>query len=160
MPKRSRLLEWLKAHVNHKGDVCLIWPFGRDNHGYGMVGVFELTGERKIKKANTVMCRLAHGDPPTPKHEAAHSCGKGHEGCVHPEHLSWKTRAENAADAVRHGRYGFNPAGQHGKLKPSEASEIKALAGLLTNIELGLIYKVHAETIAKIRRGQTWRKVA
>ena len=63
-------------------------------------------------------------------------------------------------DAIKSGHYGFNSGGKTGKLKVPQVSEIKALSGILTNIELGLIYSVHAETIAKIRRGETWRKVA
>jgi hypothetical protein len=56
--------------------------------------------------AHRAMCRLIHGNPPTPKHQAAHSCGNGRRGCVHPGHLRWATDAENraerrAADAAR-----------------------------------------------------------
>lgn len=146
---------WLLGHVNYRGEDCLIWPFSRDDKGYGLVGI----GDRKIGKASRVMCRMAHGEPPTAKHHAAHSCNKGHLGCVNPQHLSWKTPRENTMDAVRSGKYGSG-VGWVGKLKAAQVSEIKALAGILTNIELGLIYKVHAETIAKIRRGETWKKVA
>lgn len=49
------------------------------------------------------MCQKAHGDPPSPKHDAAHSCGRGHEGCVNPNHLSWKTKKQNQADRITHG---------------------------------------------------------
>lgn len=63
-------------------------------------------------------------------------------------------------DAIRSGHYGFSSGGRAGKLKAIEVSEIKALVGILTNVELGLLYGVHAETIAKIRRGETWQKVA
>jgi hypothetical protein len=62
-------------------------------------------------------------------------------------------------DAVDSGRYGYG-VGWRGKLSRQQVSGIKAMAGKLTNIELGLLYGVHAETIAKIRRGETWQKVA
>lgn len=146
---------WLLNHVNFDGPDCLIWPMNRDDKGYGTLGY-----NGKVWKASRLMCTLAHGDPPTPKHQAAHSCACGHDGCVHPKHLSWKTPAGNTADAIAHGHYGYNSAGRTGKLTHDKASEIRALVGTMTNVELGLVYGVHAETIAKIRRGQTWRKVA
>lgn len=46
------------------------------------------------------MCKLKNGDPPTPDHEAAHSCGNGKHGCINPNHLRWATDAENMADTV------------------------------------------------------------
>ena len=106
------------------------------------------------------MCVLAHGEPPEARYQAAHSCNNGHLGCVNPNHLSWKTPRGNTIDAIRSGKYGYSSAGRMGKLKSQQVSEIKALAGRLTNLELGILYKVHPETIAKIRRGETWRKVA
>ena len=46
---------------------------------------------------------LAHGEPPTPSYEAAHTCGKGHLGCTNPRHLRWATRSENHMDKNLHG---------------------------------------------------------
>lgn len=154
MRNKGRGYLFLLAHVNYRGDDCLKWPLSCDSHGYAQVGV-----SNKLRKAYRVMCELAHGDPPTPTHHAAHSCGKGHLGCVNPRHLSWKTPRENVLDAVRHGRYGWGP-GWKGKLSHEKASEIRALSERMTNSELGALYGVHAETIAKIRRGETWRKKA
>jgi hypothetical protein len=151
---KGKAIAFLKAHVNYAGDDCLVWPMSRDDKGYGRLKHF---GE--VYKAHRLMCELAHGKPPTPLHMAAHSCGNGPLGCVHPHHVSWKTAAENTADAIRHGKYGHG-VGWKGKLSKASVSEIRALGGRLTNLELGLIYKVHPETIAKIRRGETWRKVA
>jgi hypothetical protein len=89
---------WIARHVNHVGDECLTWPFFRDERGRAQVNV-----NRRTMGAAKYMCRLAHGEPPTPKHQAAHSCGKAHEGCINPNHLSWKTAKENAADKITHG---------------------------------------------------------
>ena len=91
---------WLVAHKDYAGDDCLTWPFSRNQYGYGQLG-FQGRG----KKANRVMCELAHGKPPTPKHHAAHSCGNGHLGCVNPRHLKWKTPRENQLDRRRHGTH-------------------------------------------------------
>lgn len=89
---------WLEAHINHDGDGCLIWPFGRNARGYGAVG---FRGKRV--GAHRAMCILANGEPPAPDSQAAHTCGRGHEGCVHPHHLVWKTPRGNQRDRIAHG---------------------------------------------------------
>ena len=91
-------LAWLESHVRHEGGECLTWPFSRSGGGYGNVWL-----NKKVKLAHRVMCERAHGPPSTPIHDAAHSCGKGHEGCCNPKHLSWKTKKENQADRRLHG---------------------------------------------------------
>lgn len=83
----------------YAGDDCLIWPYSRNASGYGTM--FAAGGETTI--VSRTVCEMAHGLAPTPIHQAAHSCGKGHEGCISPRHLSWKTPTENSADKVMHG---------------------------------------------------------
>lgn len=86
--------EWLVRHVSYPGDNCLTWPFARDSRvGRGLLG-----HESRRYWAHRLMCILAHGEPPTPKHQASHTCGRGHEGCVNPRHLEWKTNSENQYD--------------------------------------------------------------
>lgn len=91
---------WLEAHVTYEGEECLTWPFGRRSNGYGSI-----VWNGRASVSSRVMCELRNGPPPTPKHEAAHSCGKGHEACVNPNHLAWKTSVENQADKVLHGTH-------------------------------------------------------
>ncbi|MCZ0964602.1 hypothetical protein, partial [Paracoccus benzoatiresistens] len=88
-------VKWIDEHARHHGNECLIWPFAAGDRKRGV-----LTYGGKVMSAPKAMCLAAHGEPPTAKHESAHSCGKGHLGCVHPGHLSWKTRKENRADLV------------------------------------------------------------
>lgn len=89
---------WIEAHANHAGDECLIWPFSRNNQGYADGWI-----SKKRWLIHRYYCQLKNGPPPTPKHHAAHSCGKGKAGCVNPNHVSWKTAKENTADKVQHG---------------------------------------------------------
>lgn len=136
-------LLWLKAHIAHEGEECLIWPQSRNHQGYGQVGYFG-----KVKKAHHIMCRLAHGEPPTPKHHAAHSCGNGHGGCVHPKHLSWKTPTENRLEArpVTKGR-------KH--LRPEVVLQIRKSPKSYLGIadEFG----VYFGTVGKIKRRELYR---
>jgi hypothetical protein len=141
----------LRAHVGHTGDVCLIWPMARDDKGYGLVGYLGT-----VYKASRLMCILAHGEPPSPMHEAAHSCGNGALGCYHPQHLSWKTGSENQYDSIAHGTFGRKRGAARFKLTETQVAQIKAMQGKKTQRELGPMYGVSPETIGKIFRGQTW----
>jgi hypothetical protein len=106
-----------------------------------------------MTKAHREMCRLAHGEPPTPKHEAAHSCGS--HACINPNHLSWKTRSENQMDSVRAGR--VYRGGRRGKLNRNLADRIRRLKGKLTQDEIAQMYEVTHSTVAKIHRGELWK---
>jgi hypothetical protein len=58
---------------------------------------------RTVRRAHRVMCEIAHGPKPAPGFVAAHTCGKGREGCVNPRHLRWASQKENMADKLLHG---------------------------------------------------------
>lgn len=81
-----------------QGEECVLWPYGKNANGYGRVNWNNLP-----TNAHAIVAELAHGPKPTNKHEACHKCGKGHLGCVNPNHLYWGTRKENVRDAIEHG---------------------------------------------------------
>lgn len=143
---KGRAKAWLLAHVAYAGDDCLQWPMSRDTHGYGQLG---MAGGR-VRKAHRVMCEMAHGEPPSPKHEAAHSCGNGHLGCINPKHLLWKTRSENQLDRRRHGSQLGHPYGNKGKLSRTDVLAIRAMRGIKPETELGKMFGVSPTTINKI----------
>lgn len=148
---------WLVAHAGHQDDACLIWPFNRcAPHGRGQLGH---NGKRSLL-AHREMCRLVHGEPPTAKHQASHSCGNGHLGCVNPRHLSWATNSQNQMDRRRHGTMQRNPTGKKGKLTAEQVTRIKALKGKKTQLELAEMFGVKYGTIGSIHRGETWGHVA
>ena len=107
----------------------------------------------KLDRATRTMCILAHGEPPTPFHEAAHSCGKGHEGCCNPAHLSWKTRSENRRDRDIHNR---KPKAFRYKLTPAQVAEIRALEGQLTQQKIADRYGISPNTVSQIHKGILW----
>jgi hypothetical protein len=107
---------WLReVAFCYEGDECLIWPFGRITAGYGNL---YFGGEWGY--AHRRVCEEVNGPATTPKHEAAHSCGKGHEGCVTKKHLRWATHAENMADMLEHGT--SNLGKKFRRAKPVEIS--------------------------------------
>lgn len=146
------LMQWINDHKSYSGDGCLIWPFTRSTDGRG-----QITIAGKNHKAPRVMCEVAHGDPPSPEHHAAHDCGKGHEGCIHPGHLSWKTRAENEADKLRHGTLLRGEASWNAKLTSDQVLEIHRRAQAETCAALALEFRLHPGTVSQIKRGLRWK---
>jgi hypothetical protein len=135
---------------NHQSDDCLIWPFAR-NHGYA---VLRRSGRTLI--VSRLVCEAANGPPPTPEHEAAHSCGKGHLGCVNEKHLRWATHAENMSEGVDHGT---SPRGErqgNAKLTRDDVVEIRALKGSLSQQAIAEKFGVTRGAIRGIYRGTNW----
>lgn len=148
-PKRVEC--WIREHKVWRGTDCLIWPFYRMPNGYGQ-GAWD--GVRTI--ASRAMCMAAHGEPESPDLEAAHSCGKGHEGCVNPMHLRWATNAENQMDRVVHGT--SNRGARHGmaKLTPIDVLGIRLLAGSWTLRAVATEFGVSQANIWHIKSGRSW----
>jgi hypothetical protein len=142
-------IAFLKALIGHTGTDCVIWPFSRTEKGYASVCV-----NGKCRKAHRLLCIMAHGEPPTPEHEAAHSCGNGHAGCVNPFHLSWKTRIENQRDRYVHKR--LPPKRGKHKLTPEQVIEIRAIGESKTRVELAEQFGVSPDNIRQILVGETW----
>lgn len=130
---------------------CISWPSSLNRLGYGNVW----TGNRKMS-AHRYICILAHGEPPTAKHEAAHTCGNGHKACVNPAHLRWATKLENQADRKRHGT---DPRGERHpgvKLTEKQVHEIRSLEGKLSGPEIGRRYGVTYANVWAIHRRKSW----
>jgi transcriptional regulator with XRE-family HTH domain len=147
----GKALKWLQAHVDYTHeDWCLIWPFARDKHGRGMLGV-----DGETRWAHRLMCKLAKGDPPTPEHTAAHSCGCGHDGCVNPRHLDWKTQAENLEDCREHGTLVRHHGGNVRRLLPEQIKAIKDARGFQTQGQLAAKFGISEGTVSDIWHGRS-----
>lgn len=138
--------------MSYEGRDCLIWPFGRDGKGYGRLSI---KGRSYI--VSRMVCREVHGEPPTPQHEAAHSCGKGHEGCVNPHHLSWKTRLENKADSIAHGTH---VRGHKHRLAKLTEDKVRLIRSEITRGQKQSViaqkYGVSRGTISDVSSGRHW----
>ncbi len=142
--------KWLEEHIDYAGEGCLIWPFARFPDGRAhMAG----------GKPSRFMCRLAHGAPPSRKHEAAHSCGKAFDGCVHPHHLRWATKAENEADKLIHGTLLKGEQLPQSKLTEADVAKILALKGKMFQREIAARFDVNVSCINKILKGRRWAHI-
>lgn len=138
----------------HTGDDCLPWPFAKDQHGYG-----QLWFKGSLTGAHRVTCTKAHGKPPSEKHDASHSCGKGHEGCVNPNHLRWDTRSGNFADKNDHGTLAFGEDHVSAKLSDDDVRQIKAMAESVMQKDIAALFGVSRPTISAIVTGKRWAHV-
>ena len=151
--KYGEPLVWLNNHSNFQSDECLPWPYGKAANGYGSVRV-----GGKTAHAHAVMCRIAHGPPPTATHtDVAHSC-VGRRDCCNPRHLRHATPAENQQDKIVQGTM---PRGsRHSKAKLSETAvrDIRAAIkdGSATQAQLARKYDVSHKAVAFVVSGANW----
>jgi hypothetical protein len=137
---------WIREHLGYQHDRwCLIWPFASRGGATIQVGKPPLNVCR-------LMCQYRNGPPPTPQHQAAHSCGRRHEGCVNPRHLSWKTNAENQIE-----RYQHSGLTKRTKLTPEQVDEIRALEGRMQVLDIAKQFGVSSNNIRRIFAGQLWK---
>lgn len=139
--------------LKYEGDECLRWPFGNGGRRSGYGKMHTPTGPIGVHR---VLCEAVNGPPPTPEHEAAHSCGNGHLRCVTKRHLSWKTRAENAADRLIHGTHSAGEKNGNARLTEAQVREILAIRGTTSQASIARRYGVTPQTIYEIYKGKTW----
>lgn len=147
----AELLTWIRDHVDYSGDGCLTWPFNTHPNGSGATYI-----EGKKCKSTRIMCELAHGPSPSPDHEAAHNCGKGHEWCIHPQHLRWDTHHENQLDRIEHGTANRGETNGQAKLTADDVRAIRAMQGSATQQDIADRFEVSRRTISDIHRGRRW----
>lgn len=148
MRKHGAAQRWVASFaLSYEGDECLPWPFSRNARGYGTIG---------NTMASRYICEAVNGAAPTRKHQAAHNCGKGHEGCVNPRHLEWKTCSENQMDKIGHGTTNRGERNAAAKLTPEEVRQIRANAGSVSNRSQAAQYGVSSGHISQIVNGQKW----
>lgn len=145
--KSGAPMEWLLQHKNHGGDDCLIWPFGTRKDGRAKL---------RNESAYRVMCKLVNGPPPSRRHQAAHSCGKGHEGCVNPRHLRWDTALGNQMDRKIHGTHNRGVRNRNCQLSEDDVREIRRLRGTMFQYEIAEKFGITQGAVNKIHTRRTW----
>lgn len=151
----NRGARWIEAHANDAHtEECLIWPFNRHPTGYAANVTWN--GKPDVK-ACRAMCEVAHGAAPTPSHDAAHNCGRGHMGCIHPTHLRWATRVENHADRIAHGTIDRGERSPLAKLTQNQVLEIRAIGSSVSAGILAEKFGVSRGHICGIIAGRSWK---
>lgn len=151
--KRGAVLDYINSVIREGGtDECVQWPFATVK-GYGRVSI-----DGRLMIASRVVCEMAHGAPPSGKHQAAHTCGKGHIGCINPRHIRWASPSQNQMDRHDHGTA---LAGEHAlgsKLSDADVLEIRAYDG--GNLKsFAARFPVSYQQVCAIRSGKYWKHV-
>lgn len=150
---RKAALNWLMSNAAYDGDDCLIFPFHRNNRGYGCV-----TYNGKLWVASRLMCTIEHGEPPEQNYHAAHNCGNGKRGCVNPKHLSWKSASENENDKYEHGTRFRGQQAAQAKLTLQDVLNIRSSKERECDIVRRYPF-VTRGTIVDVIKRKTWKHV-
>lgn len=145
--------DWLERHVDHSGDDCLTWPFAIGKDGYGRI---HRENNGSLTTASHLMCEKAHGPKPSKRHEAAHSCGKGHEGCVSPRHVYWALPKENQADRVKHGTSNRGTQQHSARMSEDDIREIRTLAATMRVKDIAQKFGLHQSYVSQIISRKRW----
>lgn len=152
----GELLRYFEEEVlSYDGEECLIWPYGRNAYGYA---VMTADGEKQI--VSRYLCERTKGAPPSKRHDAAHSCGKGNLGCVTKRHLSWKTRAGNHADKIEHGTHIYGERIAIAKLNDEAVRTMRRLRSSMSLVDIARMYGVSPATAHSAINRKTWAHVA
>jgi hypothetical protein len=139
----------------HMHDDCPKWPFARGKGGYG-----HIQHDGRVKDVHRLVCEMTHGPAPSPAHDAAHSCGKGREGCFGAGCISWKTKGENQADRIAHGTHDQGERQYAAKLAVAQVLEIRASEGSEPPRATAKRFGVSRATIRDIQRRRRWAWLA
>lgn len=146
------LSRWLEDHASYDEPGCLVWPFSRAPNGYP--NTVEIAG--RVENAHRMMCLIAHGEPPTRKHQAAHSCGNGTAGCCNPRHLRWATAKENNADKTLHGTVPVGKMSGTAVVTNEQVLAIHRLKGTAGERAVAKRFGVNRHVVTYIWKGRTW----
>lgn len=167
---RPRLAEnWLPMpdcpgyEVSYRGDVRSL-KVGRlltnrtDDKGRAIVGLC-VKGKSKNVVIGRMVLRAFGGEPPTPKHVAAHNDGDPQHN--HIDNLRWATYAENNADMAIHGTKREGEGHSRAKLTKAIILEMARLYRDGTNQpDIARRYSVNVCTVNRALRGRSYKSLA
>lgn len=128
---------------------CWVWTAATDSHGYGL---FRLDGHGEQVRATHYSMYL-HTGFMAQTLLVCHKCD--HRYCVNPDHLFFGTHDDNMKDMAEKGRAAHGSTHNKSKLSDTDIQFIRNSG--LTNVALGKMLKVSHSTIARVRRGESWK---
>jgi hypothetical protein len=123
-------MKYLLAHLDEETDECIIWPFGKDADGYGVVP--------RNQRAHILACTAAHGPRP-PGLEVLHSCDNS--SCFNKRHVRWGTRQENEDEKTARGRRPMKITAEQAKAIQADKRTTRVIAAEygISSIQVSLI---------------------
>ncbi len=156
--QRSALKEQVFSRIGERDEHgCRTWLGGRDGKGYGSIYLSALQSQ---PKAHRVVWELVNKRPIPEGHVVRHSCGRGHEGCVDPDHLILGTQHQNCLDASVQGRLGVAKGSRVGTsvLTEDDVLHIHRLfsTGNYTKRAIAKRFGVSESLVGLIIKGKSW----
>lgn len=151
MPRKKgsgKALSFLLSLLGTTEQKCIDWPFSCGPGGYPNLSI------GRTVAAHRYICRLAHGEPPSSTHHAAHTCNR--RKCVNPNHVVWKTPKENLDDRKGNGTH---PSGERhplAVLTSAQVREIRLTYQKGKGREMAKKYGVSHSTLCRAAKGTTW----
>lgn len=132
--------------------------FDVDSHGYARTLLYDGTGKSIRPLVHSLVCAAFHGPKPSPAHEVRHVDGDRSNNRA--ENLCWGTRAENMADAMRHGTTNRGDRSPNAKLTWEAVEDIRETwgTGTVSQSDLADKYGVSQSVISEVASGKTWRR--
>ena len=131
---------------------CIRWPYALN----GNRAAIRFNGKAAL--VSRIVCERVNGPPPSPYHEAAHSCGNGHEACINPDHLRWATSTENHADMLEHGTRQRGETHHASILTEVDVIQIRDIRGWMHK-DIALLYGLTRKHVTKIVGRHIWKHV-
>lgn len=151
----------LDRQIRHPRGSLRLWP-GRVlraspmSNGYLQVSLCK-DGNRAVRTLHSVVAEAFHGLAP-PKQEVAHDNGERYD--CRASNLSWKTRAANHADKVRHGTTNRGERQGLSKMTDAKVRRARRLARIgHTHARIAALSGVSRSNISRIIRGEQWSHV-
>lgn len=147
--------EFEQRYIPEPNSGCWLWLAATMGNGYGQ---FSYLGMRESAHRHSYR---VHNGPISDHNDVLHKCDI--PCCVNPDHLFVGTHADNMNDMARKRRHPGNPRTPgmlrpRAKLSPLLADEIRMSPK--SPRELADHFRVHIETIYRVRRGECYRKAS
>jgi hypothetical protein len=142
LPKRRPQLRRLRPHT--------------DDFGYLVVALAGDNGKVSVRRIHRIVLETFAGPPPAPKMDCCHNDGNPANNVL--SNLRWATRAENMADAMRHGTFVRGEQRPQAKLNAEAVRVIRAAVadGSASMGRLAKRFGVSVSAVSQVVRGLSW----
>jgi hypothetical protein len=130
----------------------------KKQYGYSVVNLIDHDGVRHGHSINRLVAFAFHGEPPTPKHQAAHLDGDRQNNV--PSNLCWATSKENHGHRAAHGT---DPRGERSNSAKLTAPQVvmirQAIASGRTQVAVAREFGVSNVQVRNIALRRSWSHV-
>lgn len=153
-----------RYQISERGDVIGARGFLMrgcvNSRGYRYISLIDDAGKHRMIGVHRLVCLTFHGDPPTPKHYAAHKNDIKLDNDRF--NIYWATPSQNVADALRNGRTSYGEAHPLSRVTVQQVLAIRAAysGALGQRADLARQFGLSHRQITRIVTRKSWVAVA